>query len=144
MLPDNVLAPLFEQADAQTRAACCRCAGPSPIAAARLVELLDDPYRDVATEAACALGRMGRSAARPFLVRLLREAPSGPVIDAAILVADEECLVILGRIARTRADLAEAALAALDAVASPRALQIAAGARQSPASNEPQPLAGGI
>ena len=67
-------------------------------------------------EAACALSRMGRSEARPVLLRLLLEAPSAAVIDALSVVADEQCLVILGRIARTRPDLADAALAALDGI----------------------------
>ena len=66
---------------------------------------------------------------RPLL-RLLREAPSAPVIDSMSSVADEECLVILGRIARTRPDLADAALAALDSVGSSRAVKIAAASRR--------------
>jgi HEAT repeat protein len=101
----------------EIRAGSCRCAPSSPAAIALLTELLDDADRVVAREAACALGRMGRTEARPSLLRLLREAPSAAVIDSITAVADEECLVILGRIARTRPDLADAALAALDSVA---------------------------
>ena len=67
-----------------------------------------------AREAACLLRRMGRTEARPSLLRLLREVPSAAVIEPISAIADEECLVILGRIARTRPDLADAALAALD------------------------------
>ena len=74
-------------------------------------------------------GRTGE--ARPSLLRLLREAPSAAVIDSITAVADEECLVILGRIARTRPDLADAALAALDSIGSSRAVKIAAASRQS-------------
>jgi hypothetical protein len=53
------------------------------------------------------------------------------VIDAITAVADEECLVILGRIARTRPELADAALAALDGIGSSRDVKIAAASRQS-------------
>ena len=45
---------------------------------------------------------MGRNDARPMLLRLLQQAPSAAVIDAISAIADEECLVILGRIAPTR------------------------------------------
>lgn len=100
-----------------------------------LTELLGDSDRVVAREAACALGRMGRSESRPALLRLLQDAPSAAVIDAITAVADEECLVILGRIARTRPDLANPALAALDGIGSSRAVQIAAASRQSPPGN---------
>jgi hypothetical protein len=48
------------------------------------------------SRAVCALGRMGRTEARPALLRLLREAPSAAVIDSTSAVADEECLVIFG------------------------------------------------
>jgi hypothetical protein len=96
-----------------------------------LVELLDDIDRRVANEAACALGRMGRVEARPALLRLLREAPSAAVIDALGAVADEESLVLLGRLARTRPDLADAALEALDDSDTPRAAAIAAAARRA-------------
>jgi HEAT repeats len=114
----------------RTRAAACRCVRPSPAVTPMLLALLEDIDREVARAAACGLGRAGRGEARPVLLRLLREAPSAEVIDAAIAVADEECLVLFGRLARTRPDLAEAALAALDAIPSPRAATIAAAARR--------------
>ena len=94
--------PLLRHEVPEIRAGGCRCAGPSPTAIPLLIELLDNADRGVAIEAACALGRMGRSEARPTLLRLLREAPSAAVIDAISAVADEDCLVILGRIARTK------------------------------------------
>ena len=78
---------------------------------------------DVRLAAACALGR---SVARPELVRLLRETPSLEVIDAVTTLADEDCVVLLGRIARTLPDLQEAALDALQAIDHPRATQILA------------------
>jgi HEAT repeats len=130
-LPSGVVAPLLCDAAPEIRAGACYCARPSPSVIPLLATLLDDLDRRVAKAAACALGRMGRSEARPALQRLLREAPSAAVIDAAIAVANEECLVILGRIARTRPDLADAALAALDGAESPRAATIAAAARRS-------------
>ncbi len=64
---------------------------------------------------------MGNAAARPMLVNMLREDPSAEAIDAASMIADEEIIVILGRIARTRPDLAMFAIAALRDVDDPRA-----------------------
>jgi len=46
-------------------------------------------------------------------------------------VADEECLVLIGRIAQKEPHLADAALAALEADGSPRAMTIAATVRRS-------------
>ena len=59
-----------------------------------------------------------------MLASLLREEPSEVVIDAVSSVADEECIVLLGRVARTMPDLSAAALDALDAIDHPRALRI--------------------
>jgi len=129
-LPGSVAASLLWHPAPEIRAGACRCAGRSPAAVPLLVELLDDADRVVAQEAACALGRMGRHEARPLLLRLLREQPSAAVIDAASSVADEECLVVIGRIAHREPALADAAFAALDAIASPRAITIAAAARR--------------
>jgi HEAT repeat protein len=133
-LPGNTIVPLLRHDVAEIRAGVCRCACAWPTAIPLLLELLDDVDRAVAREAACALGRGGRGEARPALLRLLREGPSAAVIDAVSAVADEECLVILGRIARTKPDLADAALAGLDSIGSSRALKIAAVSRRLPAS----------
>jgi hypothetical protein len=130
-LPSERVVTLLREATPAIRAAACECARPSPAVVAALTELLDDLDRRVADRAACALGRMGRDAARPALLRLLREAPSPAVIDALGAVADEECLVLLGRLARTRQDLADAALEALDANDTPRAAAIAAAVRRA-------------
>ena len=138
-LPGSVVVSLLRHQTPEIRAGGCRCARLSPATIPALAELLGDPDRVVAREAACALGRMGRSESRPTLLRLLQDAPSAAVIDAITAVADEECLVILGRIARTRSDLADAALAALDGIGSSRAVQIAASSRQSPPDNVPLP-----
>ena len=133
-LPSDVILPLLRHEASEVRAGGCRCARPSPATIPVIVELLDDVDRIVMKEAACALSRMGRSEARPVLLRLLLEAPSAAVIDALSAVADEQCLVILGRIARTRPDLTDAALAALESIGSSRAAIIAAASRCSLAS----------
>ena len=78
---------------------------------------------------------MGRGEARPTIKTLLREAPSREVIDAAVSIADEECLVLLGRIARATPGLADVALDALENVDHPRAGVIAAVLR---AAREPK------
>jgi HEAT repeat protein len=129
-LPGNVIVSLLRHEAPEIRAGGCRSARRSPAVIPLLAELLDDADRVVAREAACALGRMGRTEARPSLLRLLQEAPSAAVIDSIGAVADEECLVILGRIARTRPNLADAALAALDSIGSSRAVKIAAASRR--------------
>ena len=130
-LPANVIVSLLRHESPEIRAGGCRCAGPSSAAIPLLLELLDDPDHVVAREAACALGRIGRNDARPMLLRLLQQAPSAAVIDAISAIADEECLIILGRIARTRPDLADAALAVLEIIGSPPAMKIAAASRGS-------------
>ena len=130
-LPGEVAAPLLCAAEAELRASACGCVRPSPALIPLLIRLLADTDSRVAYEAALALGRIGHSEARPALSRLLREMPSPRVIDAAIAVADEECLILLGRLARTRPDLADAALVGLDDSDSPRAATIAAAVRRS-------------
>jgi hypothetical protein len=130
-LRDDLVAPLLRDAAPPIRAGACGCARPSKDVTPLLVDLLADANRGVAREAALALGRMGRDEARPTLKRLLLEAPTSDAIDAAIGVADDECLVILGRLARSRPELADAALDALDGAESPRAVTIAAAVRRS-------------
>ena len=129
-LPVKVIVSLLRHEAPEIRAGGCRCAR-SPAVIPLLLGLLDDPDHVVAREAACALGRMGRNDARPMLLRLLRQAPSAAVIDAISAITDEECLVILGRIAWTRPDLVDAALEALDSIGSPPAMKIAAASRRS-------------
>jgi hypothetical protein len=131
-LPGEQVMWLLRDGTPEIRAAACRCARSSPAVVAGLIERLADLDRNVAREAALALGHMGRGEAHPSLLRQLREAPSAAVIDAVAAVADDECLVLLGRLARTRFELREAALAALDSAASPRAAAIAAAIRLSP------------
>jgi hypothetical protein len=87
---------------------------------------MGDLDSDVRHAAACALGRLGRPEARAALTGLLRDAPSRAVINAITAVADEECVILLARIARTVPDLADAAREALEAVDHPRVAQVLA------------------
>jgi hypothetical protein len=79
-----------------------------------MIDLLGDLNQRVARSAARALGQIGRIEARPMLAKLLRDEPSGELIDAVSSIADEECMVQLGRIARTEPALSDAALNALE------------------------------
>jgi hypothetical protein len=121
VLPARHVAILLAHADPAVRRAACRCAPPAPELVPALLARLDDLDRAVARAAACALGRMGRPEARSALLALLRSDPAEDVIDAIAIVADETCLVLLARIARTMPDLAPAALEALEASDHPRA-----------------------
>jgi hypothetical protein len=64
------------------------------------------------------------------LLRLLANAPSHTAIDAFAGIADDDGIVVLGRLAVSRPDLASAILAALDEIDLPRAAQVAAGVRR--------------
>src|SRR5256885_2156090 len=97
-LPIAVLSSLLRHPDPGVRADACRCARPDPKTISVLIDLLDDLNGAVARSAACALGRMGRTEARTMLIHLLREAPSAEIIDASASIADEDCIVRLGRI----------------------------------------------
>jgi hypothetical protein len=65
----------------------------------------------------------------PFLASLLRQGPSEDVIDAVSVIADEECIVLLGRIARSTSPLSDAALNALENIDHPRASTVALAVR---------------
>lgn len=130
-LPNRTALLLLQHPWPEVRAGACCCVRRSAEVIAVLLELLGDLNGAVATEAACALGRMGRVESRGALARLLREEPTIDVIEAVCRVADEDCLALLGRIARGTTDLAEAALAALDSVEEPRAGEIAAAVRRA-------------
>jgi HEAT repeat protein len=125
-LPAATVMELLRLDDPAIRADSCRFAQPSPEMIAQLRDLLDDLQRPVRMAAACALGLMGRNEVRPLLARYLREEPSAELIDAVSPIADEECVILLGRIARTMPDLSQAALEALDSIDHPRASRIAA------------------
>jgi len=125
-LPAETLAKLLRDTDPDVRADGCRCIGTWRAAVPMLLELTDDSDGKVRIAALCALGRLGWRQARPTLVRLLREAPSAEVIDAVCEIADEDCIIVLGRIVRTRPALAAAAREALSMIDHPRARQVVA------------------
>ena len=129
-LPFDVLPALLRHADPAIRANACRCVCSSPGLVPLLVGLLDDLDRTVARAAACALGQMGRLEARPILAGLLRHEPSADAIESVSSVADDECMVLLGRIARRTPSLAAAALEALEGIDHSRAGAIAASIRR--------------
>ena len=140
-LSSNVLPRLLRDVEPSIRADACRCARASPELILILIDLLDDLDRRVATAAALALGRMGRIEARPILKGLLRDAPSEDLIEAVSSIADEECVVLLGRIARSSSVLADAALASLENADHAQADTIAAAIRRL--RQPPQSLSSG-
>ena len=125
-LPAGTAAALLRHPDPGVRADAARCAPPQAEVLTLLIDLLGDLNRPVATAAACALGRMGQPEARPMLVRRLSDDPTPEVIDAVASIADEMCIVMLGRIARTIPDLANHAVAALTDIDDDRAAAVAA------------------
>ncbi len=126
ILPEPTATALLRHADPGIRAQTCRCAPRTAQVAVLLGSLLEDLNPGVATAAAMALGRRGGVEARPWLARLLRQSPDAELIEAVISVADEECAVLLGRIARQHPALRDAALTALEAIETPRAAAILA------------------
>jgi hypothetical protein len=129
-LSPDTLRRLLQHAEPAIRADACRCARPLPDLILILIDLLGDLDRRVAISAAFALGRMGRIEARPILKRLMHDDPSEDVIDAVSSIADEECVVSLGRIARSRSALADAALVSLENIDHARAITIAVAIRR--------------
>ncbi len=125
-LPTDIALELLRHPDPRVRAGACGCIGTSSAVIPILVDLMGDLDPDIRHAAACALGRLGWPEARAALTRLLREQPSAEVIDAVTPIADEECIILLGRIARTAPDLADAAREALETIDHPRAAQILA------------------
>jgi hypothetical protein len=138
--PVAVLQSLLRHADPDIRASACGCARRNPEVISVLTDLLGDLNEGVVRSAACALGRMGRIEARPALVKLLRAQPSEEVIDAVSAVADEECMIQLGRIARTEPTLAGAVLDALEGTDHPRAETIATAVRNLPPGSNPSAM----
>lgn len=140
IFPVGVLQSLLRHADPNIRASACGCARRNPEVISVMIELLGDLNQSVVRSAACALGRMGRIEARPVLVKLLRAQPSEEVIDAVSAVADEECMIQLGRIARTEPTLAGAVLDALEGTDHPRAETIATAVRNLPPGSNPSAM----
>jgi hypothetical protein len=135
VLSPGALPQLLRHTDPRIRADACRCARPLPELILLLIDLLDDLDQRVATSAACALGRMGKIEARGRLKTLLRHDPSEEVIEAVSPIADEECAVLLGRIARSGSVLADAALASLENIDHARAVVITAAIRRLQSSS---------
>jgi HEAT repeat protein len=134
-LPEHTALSLLRHADPGIRALACRCAPDTASIADLLLSLHEDLNQTVAIAAAKALGRMGRPEARPWLVHLLRQDPDGELIEAITPIADDECAVLLGRIARGRPALYTAVLNALEAIETPRAETVLAAL--APESTEP-------
>jgi hypothetical protein len=134
-VPRALVASLLRHPSPDIRANACRLATAWPEAITLLIDLLGDLNEIVSMAAACALGRLGRAESRHALARLLCEHPSVEIIEAIAAVADEECLVLLGRVARGRPELAETVVAALEDVDGPRAAMIAAGVRRMHTEN---------
>ncbi len=130
-LPPGAVMELLRHDDPRIRADACRCTRPWPETLPLLRDLLDDLHRDVRKAAACALGRMGRSEVRALLVTYLHEEPTAELIDAIVPVADDECVVLLGRLARSTPHLSERAVEALRSIDHPRAEKIIAALRES-------------
>jgi len=135
-LPSSSIGMLLSHDDAEVRAAACRCvdARSGPEIAEALLALLDDLHSGAAEVAACALGRMGRREAIDILLSLLRRKPSAEIIEAVVPIADDDCIVLLGRLAREDGGLYPAVLDALDAIDHPRAEKVAATLRDTPPS----------
>lgn len=125
-LPEDTAVALLRHADPAVRAPACRCVPNTARVVNVLLELLGDLHGPVATAAACALGRIGRAEARPALLDVLRKAPCAEAIEAVTRLADEEVVVLLGRIARAQTTLREAALAALEDIDTPRSAVVLA------------------
>ena len=128
-LPPVALDPLLRHDLPEVRTAACGCAGSQ--SAPLLIELLADLHPQVASAAACALGRLGHPEARPMLKRLLAQSPTPEVIEALGPIADDEALVLLGRVARRHPHLKDAVVTALESADSPTAATIIASLAKS-------------
>jgi HEAT repeat protein len=123
-LPNDVVLRLLRHDDPAVRADTCRCARRHPDIIIALLDLTDDLHADVRVAAHCALGRLGRMEARPALMSLLQEAPTGEVVEALTAVADREAIVLLGRQAEAKPELRETVLDALEGCSLPLATTV--------------------
>ncbi|MBV8458388.1 MAG: hypothetical protein JO122_17440 [Acetobacteraceae bacterium] len=121
-LPPHALDQLLRHDLPEVRGAACACAGSQ--SARLLIDLLADLHPQVACSAACALGRLGYPEGRPMLKRLLAQSPTPEIIEALGLIADDEALVLLGRVARRCPHLKDGVLRALESADSPAAATI--------------------
>lgn len=123
-LPADIVLASLSDSEPEMRALACHCARFWPQAVPRLIELLDDLHADVADAAAVTLGEMGRNEAKSHLMRLIQTAPSVKVVDALVAIADDNCFVLLGRVAQKHADLYPMICQALSEVDHPRAVTV--------------------
>ncbi|HUN42039.1 MAG TPA: HEAT repeat domain-containing protein [Acetobacteraceae bacterium] len=135
ILPEETAATLLRHPDPAIRALACRCTPRSEQSAGLLASLLEDLNPGVATEAAKGLARMGRPDGRGWLLRLLAQQPDADVLGAIAVIADDECAVLLGRIARSHPALREAAVQALESIETPRAGAVLASLATVPTAN---------
>lgn len=119
-LPADASVALLRHADPEVRAFACRCAPNSGPVVDVLLDLLGDLHAPVVMAAACALGRFGRVEARPVLWQSLQREPCAEAVEAVTRLADDDVVVLLGRIARAHTTLREAVLAALEDIDTPR------------------------
>ncbi|MGH7089933.1 MAG: HEAT repeat domain-containing protein [Stellaceae bacterium] len=138
-LPNDAVLRLLRHDEPEIRAAACRFAGSaaSPEIVAALAALLDELHAEVREAAAIALGRVGRFEARAPLLALLDRKPSAEIIEALAPIADEDCVILLGRVARKNRELRLTVLAALDAIDHPRAETLATALRCAEAGLAP-------
>lgn len=129
IFPPDFALPLLRHEDPSARVAACSCVRAGGDVVATLIELLTDLDGEVATAAACALGRLGRVEARHRLKHCLTERPSPHVIELVTGIADEEAIVFLARIGRKRPELVNSILSALDEIDHARAAAASAGLR---------------
>lgn len=131
-LPHGELLDLLRASDPSVRADACHCALPHADIVAVLFDLMDDLNPIVRIAATCALGRIGRVEVRRDLIRLLERSPSVDVIEAIGAIADDDVVVLLGRLARTEPTLIDAVLDALEACDSPLSARVAEKLRRQP------------
>ncbi len=129
-VPTRLLLDGMRHCDPTMRVAACHCARSGGEVVALLIDLLGDLNPPVSEAAACALGRLGRSEARPALLRLLLTAPSPAIIAAIVPLAGADEAVLLARVARAQPGLRDTVLQALDAIGQPNAAAIAARLRR--------------
>jgi len=123
-LSTETLLGLLRHDDPEVR--CCGCDLARPHAELNIVllDLMTDLNAEVRIQAACALGRFGKQEASGVLKACLRQAPTAKIIEAAASLGDPDSLVLLGRLAKTRPDLAPAIVEALNAMDDPVASRI--------------------
>lgn len=129
-LPEPLALICLRHPDPATRADACRCARASSGVVGILVELLSDLHPTVADAAACALGRAGRAEGRTRLARCLVQTPSVEGITAFAAVADDDGVVLLGRLALSHPVFSAAVLTALETIDTERAAVVAEGMRR--------------